>query len=57
MKTIKVTGVFLGGGKYMKGSIKTKKQEIVDYWFSKVDESGLSVDDVFGKYLSMHCGT
>lgn len=27
-----------------KTAIKTKKQEIVDYWFSRVDECGLSVD-------------
>lgn len=24
--------------------IKTKKQDIVDYWFSRVSECGLSVD-------------
>lgn len=36
--------------------IKTSKKEIVDYWFSKVDESGLSVDAAEAHERCWRCG-
>ncbi|MBP2028393.1 hypothetical protein J2Z35_002194 [Acetoanaerobium pronyense] len=40
----------------MKRSIKTKHQEIVDYWFSRVDECGLSVDAAEAHERCWRCG-
>ena len=36
--------------------IKTKKEEIVDYWFSRVDESGLSIDASEAHERCWRCG-
>lgn len=37
-------------------SIKTSKKEIVDYWFSRIDESNLSVDGSEAEELCWRCG-
>lgn len=39
-----------------KESIKTKNQEIVDYWFSRVDECGLCVDAAEAHERCWRCG-
>lgn len=36
--------------------IKTKKQEIADYWFSRKNESGLSVDESEACERCWRCG-
>lgn len=41
---------------YMGRNIKTQKQEIVDYWFSIVDESDLSVDAAEASERCWRCG-
>lgn len=41
----------------MRKSIKTKKQEIVDYWFSNIDELGLSVDAAEALERCWRCGS
>jgi hypothetical protein len=40
----------------LKKSIKTKKEDIVAYWFSRVDESGLSVDASEAHERCWRCG-
>ncbi|ADY57466.1 HNH nuclease [Syntrophobotulus glycolicus DSM 8271] len=40
----------------MRRSIKTNNQEIVDYWFSRVDECGLSVDAAEAHERCWRCG-
>lgn len=40
----------------MRANIKTKQWEIVDYWFSRVDECGLSVDASEAHERCWRCG-